>query len=64
MAAFIVLDEFHLTISAPANLPEAEYETMHRSLNSRRLYARITAAVRHILYRSPALLKVRIRLSR
>jgi hypothetical protein len=64
MAAYLVMDEFHLTILAPSHLREAEYNAIHRSLNSKRLHARLSSAVRQVLHVQRPLMRVRIRLSR
>lgn len=64
MAAFIVMDEFHLTILAPSHLREAEYDAIQRSLNSKRLHARLRAAVLQVLHAQRPLVRVRLRLSR
>ena len=64
MAKLILMDEFHLTLLAPSHLREAEYNAIHRSLNSKRLHERIGRKVApgyegHALFRrqSPRLLR-------
>ena len=64
MARLLVMDEFHLTVLAPQRLPEAEYNAIHRQLNSKRLHERLRAAVRHVLVQYRPLLKVHVRISR
>ncbi len=64
MARLILLDEFHLSILAPPNLPQAQYEALVRALNSRRLHQALRAAVRHFLSQRRVLRLVRLRLSR
>ena len=42
----IFMDEFHVTVLAPAGLREVEYRAIQRSLNGKRLQARLRVAVR------------------
>lgn len=64
MARFITMDEFHVTILAPPTLREADYNAIHRSLDSKRLHGRMRAAVRQVLHQHRPLLRVHLRLSR
>ena len=64
MARFILMDELHLTFYAPCGLPEADYDAITRALSGRRLRRRLLRAVRRVLRRHPALLRVRLTLTR
>jgi hypothetical protein len=64
MADWIVLDEFHLTMSAPSTLRETECDAIYRRLDSKRLHQRLRVAVRQMLRQDRRLLPIRIRLSR
>lgn len=56
----IVMDEFHIAVTAPRRLPEATYRAMRRSLNGRRFRADLRRAVRDVFRRHPALRKARV----
>jgi hypothetical protein len=64
MAQTILLDEFHLGMRAPKDLPEAEYQAMRRTLNAPRFQKELRRAVREVVSRYKALGKVRVVLSR
>ena len=64
MTKGIVIDEFHLTVFAPRDLPELEYEASRRTLDDRRFQGDLRRAVRDVARQYPSLGKVRVRLSR
>jgi hypothetical protein len=64
MAQTILLDEFHLGMRAPKDLPEADYQAMRRTLNDPRFQMELRRAVREVMSRYAALGKVRLTLSR
>jgi hypothetical protein len=64
VADLTVMDELHLTVLAPHDLREAEYDAIQQGQNSRRLHERIRGAVRLVLHRRRSLAKVRVRVSR
>ncbi len=60
----ILLEEFHLAVTALRGLPEAKYTAIKRSLDRPRLHAALLRAVRSVLGRYPALAHVHVTLSR
>jgi hypothetical protein len=64
MPRMILLDEFHLGLRAPKDLPDAEYQAIRRVLNDRRFQAELRRAVREVSSRHPDLARVRVTLSR
>ena len=58
------MEEFHLTLSAPAGLPESEYAAMRHALDSKRLRRALLRAARAAIRRRAGTEKVRLRLSR
>jgi hypothetical protein len=64
MAKAILIDEFHLTVYAPAGLPEPEYDAIRRALDERRFQDDLRRAARDFCGHYPALDKARIRLTR
>ena len=64
MATVIVVDEFHVTISAPRTLPETEFVAIYQTLNSKRFQADLRRAVRTVCRQYPDLANVRVTLSR
>jgi len=64
MAKLILMDEFHVTASAPGGLRESQYQAMRRALDGAALHADVVAAVRAVFRRYPALRRVRVRVSR
>ncbi len=64
MARTVLIDEFHLTLRVPSDLPPAASRAITRTLDRPRLHAELRGAVRQVLRRYPALRAVRVRLSR
>jgi hypothetical protein len=64
MAGTILMEEFHVGVRAPKDLPEAEYQAIRRTLNDRRFQKELRRAVREVLSRHPDLARVRVTLSR
>jgi hypothetical protein len=60
MAKRIMIDEFHLTVTAPAGLQSAEYRTIRRTLTSARFQKRLRSMMREILRHHPSLRNARI----
>jgi hypothetical protein len=60
----ILIDELHLTVSAPGNLRAAAYRAIRRTLNDGRFHTTLRRAIRTVLGRYPSLNKVRISLTR
>ena len=63
MADRVLLEEFHLTLTAPAAGPEAAREAMRRLLNTRAIRVALARAARAVLARYPALSPVRLTLA-
>jgi hypothetical protein len=64
VAKFIVMDEIHVTVQAPAGLRDDEYDVIRRTLMSRRFHGRLSRRVRELFAEVPALARLRIALSR
>ena len=64
MPRTIVLEELHLTATAPVTLRRAEYQAMLRTLRSRSFRVRLLNALRAVLRRYPSLRKSRFRIER
>jgi hypothetical protein len=59
----ILLDEFHLSLTAPARSTDAAREAMRRVLNRRAVRAALVRAARVVLDRYPLLRPVRLTLA-
>jgi hypothetical protein len=64
MPNLIVMDELHLTLSAPRGLTPAQYRSIRRALTRPGFRAALDAAVRQALRRYPSLRAVRVTVSR
>jgi hypothetical protein len=64
LAKSILIDEFHLSISVPADLPQHACDAIIRALDSPRLHAVLRQAVREALQHFAALRRVKVRLTR
>jgi hypothetical protein len=64
MPRYIVLDELHLTVSVPQDMPESTISTIRRHLNSAGFNAAIRQAIRSVFRHHPQLRKVRVRVTR
>jgi hypothetical protein len=64
MAKGIMIDEYHLTVLAPRDLPERRYQTIRQTLDGRGFQRALRRAVRAVIRQYPSLDKVRMRLSR
>ena len=64
MAKAILIDEFHLTVFAPPNLSKTAQAAAVRTLNSKRLHARVRNAVVDVFRRYASLRSVKITISR
>lgn len=60
----IVMDELHITVSAPNSLRPAEYRSIRRALNRTGFRTALNRAVHAVFQRYPSLAKVRITISR
>jgi hypothetical protein len=64
MANGVLIEELHLSVSAPRGLAPAEYDALRRALDGLRLRARLGRFVRGLLHREPSLRPARVRVSR
>jgi hypothetical protein len=64
MPKTILLEDYHLTVIAPAGLRKAEYTAMVRTLHGKRFQARLHEAVREVFRRYSSLKKVQFSLDR
>jgi|HubBroStandDraft_6_1064221.scaffolds.fasta_scaffold472864_2 hypothetical protein len=64
MPRAVVLEEFHLTVTAPRGLGAAEYDAIRRTLDARGFRAGLRRAARGVFRRHPALARARFALSR
>lgn len=64
MAELIVIDEFHLTVSAPRGLRESRYAASRRALDGRRFRAALVSAAQRVCRRHAALRHATVSLSR
>ena len=63
MAKRILIDVFHLSVLAPRQLPEADYEAMHQTLIRRRFRVGLQRALRRVCRRYQTLSKVKVKVS-
>jgi hypothetical protein len=64
VAKYIVMEEFHLTITAAVNQPQHIFAAMARALRSPRLQTALRRAIREVFRREPALRAARFRITR
>ena len=64
MAKTVIIDEPHVTLRVPANLPGARAAAVHRALTGAALVARLRRAVRSVVRADPVLAVVRVAVSR
>jgi hypothetical protein len=60
MSELVLLDEFHVHIQVPSNLPPEEDAAIRRALTSRRLDLELARAIRQVFRRLPVLRRVRV----
>ncbi len=63
MAKTILMEEFHVAVLVPANLPKTQYASMRRTLTSTRFQTRLRAAIANVFRRHPSLTRVKFSLS-
>jgi hypothetical protein len=64
MPKTVVIDELHVTLRVPADLPDAAAETVRQALAGSGFIARIREAVRATVRASPELAAVRVTVTR
>ena len=60
----ILMEQFHVTVTAPAGLPKVEYDAMQRTLRRKRFQTGLRDAVRDVIRRCASLSKTRVTLDR
>jgi hypothetical protein len=64
MPRHILLDELHIAVSVPRELPESTISMIRRHLNSLSFKAAIRQVIRGVFQHHPKLRKVRVRVAR
>lgn len=64
MAKTVIIEEIHLTIRAPTDLPNDEVEALRETLTGAEFMTRLRRAVRAVFREFPALAVVRLSLTR
>lgn len=64
MPKTVVIDEMHLTVRIPADLPDPAAVDIHRTLNAATFMARIRKALRAVLQSDSVLAPCRLTVSR
>ncbi|HVS38477.1 MAG TPA: hypothetical protein VMS17_23160 [Gemmataceae bacterium] len=64
MARNVLMEEFHVSILVPSNLPAAEDDAIRRTLNNAGFRAALRRAAEQTVRQFPSLDKARVRLSR
>jgi hypothetical protein len=64
MARLIVLDELHVTVFVPRDLPQAECDTIRRTLTGPAFEVRLQRLIRRFFRKEASLGKTKVRLSR
>jgi hypothetical protein len=64
MAQMILIDEFHLSVTAPRGLREPEYRGIRRTLDGKPFRGDLVNAVRTVFQKFPGLGKAKFRISR
>ena len=60
----VVIEEYHLTVLIPRDLPEPEADAIRRTLTDPTFERRLLRAVRRVFRREASLEKAKVRLSR
>lgn len=63
MAKWMMIEEFHLRVYAPRQLPEAEYDAMHQTLSRGRFRVRLRRAMQKVCRRYGTLSRAKIKVS-
>jgi hypothetical protein len=64
MPKTVVIDELHLSVRLPADLPDADAEAVRRTLLGAEFMARLRRSVRLVFRAFPELARVRVSLTR
>ena len=64
MAKFVVVEELHVTVRVPDDLPDAHDKEVRKRLASRPFRSRLLSAVRQVVAEVPALAVAKVHISR
>ena len=64
MPRSLLMEEFHVTVRAPANLSKSEYVVIRRTLGSKRFQGRLREAIRALVCRHTSLKHTQVSLNR
>lgn len=64
MAKTVIIDELHVSVRIPANLPDDQAEAIRQTLTGDDFLARLRKAVREVIGAFPTLGAVRVSLTR
>jgi hypothetical protein len=64
MAKSVVIDELHLTVRVPTELPDSDVETVRVTLLGAEFMTRLRQAVRGVIRSYPEMTRVRVTLNR
>ncbi len=64
MAKMVVIEELHVTVYVPRDLPANEADDVRRTLGDPAFEARLLRALKRVFRREAALARARVRLSR
>lgn len=64
MARTVVIDEFHLEVRVPADMPAAQLRAVRRTLADKRWFRRFRRATQAAFRTEPALAQCRVNLTR
>ncbi len=64
MARDVIIDEFHVTVSAPHGLQQPEYDAISQALDDKQFQADLRRRVKAVFHGHPTLRKAKIKLSR
>ena len=64
MAKAILMDEIHVTLFAPRELREEEYDAIHRTLTDQRFRGHLGQTVGDVVRRYPVLRIIRVTVTR
>ena len=63
MPDHVLLEEFHLTLSLPARMPDGDREAIRGIVNSQTFRASLRKAIREVIRTIPALVPLRVAVS-
>jgi 2'-5' RNA ligase len=64
MAKYVLMEQYHITVRVPSDLPEATTDALRSVLDGRRFRFRFRRTIRTAFRREPALRPAQVNLSR